>query len=284
MQRIDENTYIDDTLVTCAEYQLFIDEMREQGKYYQPDHWTSYQFPKGQAREPILGVRHSDAVTFCEWLIKRDGGEWKYRLPSKIEVKDFSAPALKFNQFAYWMNGINQCAWADPVPTNARGVDIDLITRNLKIRKFDRRANEFAKTIDLNLELDLDHTLNGHLELVRELEFACTLDLKQYFDPDFEFAINHALNRASELTRTLDRSLNTDLYRALKFDCTLELVLDLKFANSTDLYITLDLMNALNHTYEIALVNYYDLFTLHERIAGRSPAFEGIRLVKERIR
>ena len=28
MQRIDENTYIDDTLVTCAEYQLFIDEMR----------------------------------------------------------------------------------------------------------------------------------------------------------------------------------------------------------------------------------------------------------------
>ena len=25
--RIDEKTYIDDTLVTCAEYQLFIDEM-----------------------------------------------------------------------------------------------------------------------------------------------------------------------------------------------------------------------------------------------------------------
>jgi hypothetical protein len=58
-QRIDENIYIDDTLVTCVEYQLFVDEMREQGKYYQPDHWTSYQFPKGLARESILGVRRS---------------------------------------------------------------------------------------------------------------------------------------------------------------------------------------------------------------------------------
>lgn len=27
MQRIDENTFIDDTLVTCVEYQLIIDEM-----------------------------------------------------------------------------------------------------------------------------------------------------------------------------------------------------------------------------------------------------------------
>src|SRR5215216_3807815 len=74
MQRIDENTYIDDTLVTCAEYQLFIDEMRDQGKYFQPDHWTLYQFPEGHAREPILGVRHSDAVMFSEWLTEREIG------------------------------------------------------------------------------------------------------------------------------------------------------------------------------------------------------------------
>ena len=70
-QSIDENTYIDDTLVTCPEYQLFIDEMREQGKYYQPDHWTSYLFLKGHAREPISGMRKSDALAFCNWLTKR---------------------------------------------------------------------------------------------------------------------------------------------------------------------------------------------------------------------
>jgi hypothetical protein len=66
-QRIDENTYIDDTLVTCAEYQLFIDEMREQDKYYQPDHWTSYQFPEGGARTN-LGVR-TDA-SLLNWINK----------------------------------------------------------------------------------------------------------------------------------------------------------------------------------------------------------------------
>src|SRR5574339_91151 len=84
-QRIDENTYIDDTLVICAEYQLFIDEMREKGKYYQPDHWISYQFPKGSPREPILGARHSDAVAFCRWLTQRENREWNFRLPFQKE-------------------------------------------------------------------------------------------------------------------------------------------------------------------------------------------------------
>ena len=35
---------------------------------------------------------------------------------------------------------------------------------------------------------------------------------------------------------------------------------------------------------ERALNAYIDILTLKERIAGRSPAFEGIRLVKERVR
>ena len=86
-QRIDENTYIDDTLVTCAEYQLFIDEMREQGKYYQPDHWISYQFQEGTGREPILGARHADAIAFCDWLTIRDRMGWRYRLPSMSEAR-----------------------------------------------------------------------------------------------------------------------------------------------------------------------------------------------------
>jgi hypothetical protein len=99
MQRIDENTYIDDSLVTCAEYQLFIDELREQGKYYQPDHWTSYQFPKGRAREPILGVRYSDAIAFCEWLTNRGDTDWEYRLPTEKEAQKH---LLKRSEHKYW--------------------------------------------------------------------------------------------------------------------------------------------------------------------------------------
>ncbi len=43
---------------------------------------------------------------------------------------------------------------------------------------------------------------------------------------------------------------------------------------------------ALRHTLEFDgdVDVYLDLLTLQARIAGRSPAFEGIRLVKERIR
>ncbi|MFP5262655.1 MAG: hypothetical protein ACLGJB_12195 [Blastocatellia bacterium] len=35
LQRIDDQREIDLGYLTCAEYQLFLDDMREQGKYYQ---------------------------------------------------------------------------------------------------------------------------------------------------------------------------------------------------------------------------------------------------------
>src|SRR5215216_2907808 len=105
MQRIDENTYIDDSLVTCAEYQLFIDEMREEGKYYQPDHWISHQFKQGKAREPILGVRRIDAIAFFYWLTRRENGKWKYRLPSYPETIGYQLKAHVPASIGYWIVG-----------------------------------------------------------------------------------------------------------------------------------------------------------------------------------
>ncbi len=103
-QQIEDHTYIDDTLVTCAEYQLFIDEMREKGKYYQPDHWTSYQFPEGHAREPILGVRCIDATHFCEWLTWREHSGWGYRIPTNIEGKNYpTKPKHASIKLGYWI-------------------------------------------------------------------------------------------------------------------------------------------------------------------------------------
>jgi energy-coupling factor transporter ATP-binding protein EcfA2 len=84
---IDDTRSIDTELITCAEYQLFIDHMRSQKKYHQPDHWTEFHFPKGQALEPIAGVRFEDANTFCQWLIQMQGQN--YRLPEKEETKAF---------------------------------------------------------------------------------------------------------------------------------------------------------------------------------------------------
>ncbi len=92
MVHLDERRAIDTSLVTCAEYQLFLDERRAQGVYHQPDHWTDMRFVPGQGRTPVLGMRHSDAIAFCDWLSQRAGGTWRYRLPERGEGKSEIEP------------------------------------------------------------------------------------------------------------------------------------------------------------------------------------------------
>src|SRR5690349_17848944 len=89
-QRIDDQREIDLEYLTSAEYQLFLDDMRTQGRDYQPDHWPRYQFPRGSALQPIKGIRPEDAESFCRWLTQRHGGAGtRYRLPHGAEVIDF---------------------------------------------------------------------------------------------------------------------------------------------------------------------------------------------------
>lgn len=87
LQRIDDERAIDLAYVTCAEYQLFVDDKIQQGEYHQPDHWPDYRFKVGHAQQPIDGLRFEDAVAFCDWLTEREGGGVRYRLPSPEEAK-----------------------------------------------------------------------------------------------------------------------------------------------------------------------------------------------------
>jgi hypothetical protein len=231
MIRIDENTYIDDTLVTCAEYQLFIDEMREQGKYYQPDHWTSYKFPAGQARAPIVGVRFDDAEIFCSWLTIREAGEWSFRLPTSAEAKKMPLSEPIQVPLGYWAEGSDnkaEFAWVGTVPDNPRNISSELL-KNLH-----------------ELELDLDHIRDRAPDPYRDLDRVLSRDLAR--------ARTLALDRASARALDLDCDLARDLARASAIERDRDFYLDV----------------------------YIDIYTLQERIAGRSPAFEGIRLVKER--
>lgn len=83
VERVADQDYI-----TCAEYQLFLDDVRPQGEHRQPDHWISCTFPPGQAREPLLGLRAEDAQAFCDWLTQQHGGTFIYRLPRPDELPD----------------------------------------------------------------------------------------------------------------------------------------------------------------------------------------------------
>src|SRR5689334_611761 len=69
---LHDHVYVDRSLITCAEYQLFLDEQRARGQFHQPDHWETISFPPGWGSTPILGVRFADATTFCTWLTERD--------------------------------------------------------------------------------------------------------------------------------------------------------------------------------------------------------------------
>lgn len=84
--RVDESTYADSSLVTQAEYQLFLDELRAQGSFRQPDHWEEMQFTSGEGQLPATGVRPSDAQAFCNWLTERENGPWRFRLPTAQET------------------------------------------------------------------------------------------------------------------------------------------------------------------------------------------------------
>ena len=228
MQRIDENTYIDDSLVTCAEYQLFIDDMRAQSQYFQPDHWTSYQFPQGQAQHPILGVRTSDATAFCKWLTWREVCEWRYRLPTFEEAAEYLLPPITQSPLGYWTigkNHANKFVWVGSVHGNSSVLKIDQIlaygldpvTASLVAR---------ASTRNFTIEIDIDI----------DLKSACSRDIDRV------------------AARVYERQDDLDRHRGLDF--------------------TIDSDNT-RATYAV-------LATFQERIFGRSPAFEGIRLVKER--
>jgi hypothetical protein len=98
-QRIGNQCEIDMDYLTCAEYQLFLDDARAGGKFHQPDHWPDLNFPEGAGREPVRGVRAEDARAFCEWLTGRRGGQFFYRLPQHEEVQ---ANPASVNGMAAW--------------------------------------------------------------------------------------------------------------------------------------------------------------------------------------
>lgn len=245
-QRIDEDTYIDDTLVTCAEYQLFIDEMYKQGKCYQPDHWASLQFPAGHAHFPVVGIRFSDATRFCQWLSQRENEKWKFRLPSLREVNLSHPIHSTLFPLGYWLvsdalQKKHEFAWVDGVPSRPRGHIYDF-----------RQHFGINDTIDGSFPVDIDQHIASGITITSTIELART--------------------EVQDNPGRRDRALDIARRR------TRDLILAATGKNNIKRYGA-----NVSKTNEYLLL-FFDIVTIQERIAGRSPAFEGIRLVKERIR
>ena len=284
MKNSNEHIHLSDRLVTCGEYQPFLDEMCAQGRFHQPDHWTSTQFPDGQADEPVLGLRPSDAVAYCYWLTERGNNGWTFRLPSIQEGIDHPIKFPVKLPLGYWVTaseGQTQFCWIGKAPTDARGIDL--------VRAFTQTIeNTFANISEQ------ERARNLALDLLRIFDLEQSLKRPLDLDRDLSMARRHARENASvlqvdpapELVMSLDQSLDRDLDRAIDLRYALERSDEhssaLEHARRHALIQVLEPGHVMDRSIAIDLLIYIDLFTLQERITGRSPAFEGIRVLKEK--
>lgn len=191
LQRIDERREIDCFYITCAEYQLFLDETRAQGRYHQPDHWSNDTFAEGTALEPICGIRAEDAKAFCDWLTERQGGQMFYRLPQPAEARSYPATA---KSWATWCQ--------------LKSEDNDSIYGLIWLTKADKQFIETQLKKLADLPLSQNYTL-AHTEVVEGLMVSSltklhvhqaiglaievNLDIAPHLFSDLDLAFAHSL-------------------------------------------------------------------------------------------
>jgi len=211
-KRIDDTTEIDTDFITCAEYELFLDEMRAQKKYYQPDHWTARIFfettPKLSATDPVLGVRAEDAKIFVIWLNKREKAT--YRLPTPTEAKEFPS---NMESVATWCYENEKFTLEGLTKSEYQGIEqrlkkLSTLPLSEWINLFVSFSN-FYSTLSRCLYRDLDRTYY----LRRDLDRTFVLDHLYY-------ARSRYLALALDLADTISRELYT-LLNARQFDTAL---------------------------------------------------------------
>jgi hypothetical protein len=256
MYALNDQTFIDTTLVSHVEYQLFLNELHSQGKYYQPDHWDNFTFPARQGRQPALGMRRSYAQAFCTWLSERTGGAWRYRLPNERDLTQANQGIWKdlSQDTGYWTEGKRRFVWSQEQPSHSlntlfqttltRALDLDLareLARELELAR--NRASAHASNFARANELELASSRVRSLELagsrardranVSKHNYALDLDLASDIARDLNSDLARARNRASaralDLARDLAnaRDIAGDLASTSARDLALDLVRDI---------------------------------------------------------
>lgn len=253
--RLSEAVAIDTSLITCAEYQLFLDDMRALNKFYQPDHWLSENYPAKAGNLPVTGVRPSDAMAFCEWLVRDSEEGMMYRLPWHSEI-DQAIVGLKDieGNFGYWIQ-----AGKSFEVMMAKG-ERPAITMT-KFRSYLDVAGDLASNLvgDLNRALALDfagdlaHSLDSSDDLALARALASDLDRALAGVHD----LARARDRAHELARAHVRDRDSVLTRILAQDSGISSVLDRAHARARDLARSLGSKH--DHARDLARDLHFDL-------------------------
>lgn len=217
LMKLGDAVQIDTSYISHAEYQLFIDEKKSTtGEYHQPDHWSDTRFKKGTARAPVVGVRSSDATSFCQWLTARmsyrgEGG-YRFRLPTPAEVienpirptDDEDVPPQTSSVGTWTTNGSSSPAVG--IPAEA-GED----QRLTRYRAF-RNPPELARQLASILEESFDRRLTSARAIVSDLSAAIELARA------LRLTSTRALSLARRLARSLDRAQMHDIDLHLDID------------------------------------------------------------------
>lgn len=226
MLRADEDRYIDNTFVTHAEFQLFLDSERAQDRYHQPDHWQEFEFAAEQGQQPVAGIRPLDAVAFCEWLTQRDQGAWQYRLPRSNEIAFIDAHTQEEElpqPFGYWFVSAQGMQTAAIDLNRFAGLKESIRQVEAQLhqdRREHARLQHLDRTRDIVLRrarqralmlLDLDRNLNisrlQSPDIVRDFSMALdrsTWTWAQTVAQTLDFAVATVQNLNLEQARTLD--------------------------------------------------------------------------------
>jgi len=236
-KRIDDTTEIDTDFITCAEYQLFLDKMRERGGYHQPDHWTAYTFfettPKLSVTDPVLGVRAEDAKTFVNWLNEREKAT--YRLPTPTEAKEFPT---NMENVATWcdenenftLEGLTKSEYQRIEQRLKKLSTLPLSNHRISLSLWFLRYYCFHSTSFLDLylahALDLPHDISHSIVSVLTI-------ISVFFDSSrFPLELNNTIvlssSRAFDLAAIIDQELYTLLWNTRQFDAALRKIQQLQ--------------------------------------------------------
>ena len=222
LQRLNDKTEIDSEFISCAEYQLFLNDT---DKNYQPAHWQTRHFRQGTARQAVLGVRAVDAQDFCRWLSDKTGDN--YRLPTRLEIQQTSV-ASSTQHHATWCLGRDgyDLFWQQPSDKTActQRLDefhllpvkfsFDLLkkypnrykTLSYLLSCYSFRARARALDRDRSLGLARARALDLDLDLIRALDLDLIRDLDLYLIRARARALDLYLNLVANLIENLASS------------------------------------------------------------------------------
>lgn len=212
--RITEDKYADTSLIAHAEYQLFLDAQRAYDNYYQPDHWLAYRFPPGQGKMPVVGVRPSDVIAFCDWLTQRESSGWYYRLPKAGELN----PAIRDHEIysetttgtGYWTTLGEEFELEQALLRSSVVISTDHIKQQVDLDL----SRVSAPDLDLAERLALSSALDRTLDRALDFDFELGRKVQRYLDQAQGLSTN--FQQAFILARNLKRIIESSLERINK--------------------------------------------------------------------